>query len=97
MIRYKESLLNGVVAYKLLKYADKKEEYPEIDAFSTAVGEGFIDEYIRYEIIALKRPHFIHTLEKVDIQRIVQYMLVTHFEKIPEKYVIQTAKENTKS
>lgn len=89
MIRYKESLLNGVVAYKILKYSNKKEEYPEIDAFSTAVSEGFIDEYIQYEIIALKRPHFIHTLEKPDIQRIVQYMLVTHFEKIPEKYVMK--------
>lgn len=89
MIRYKENLLNGVIAYELMRLADKQVQYPEIEAFGIAVDEELIDQYIQYEIIVVKQPEFVHSLQISEIQSIVQYLLVTHFEKIPEKYVLK--------
>jgi len=89
MIRYKENLLNGVIAYELMRLTDKRIKYPEIDAFGIAVDQELIDEYIQYEIIVVKQPEFVHSLQVSDIQNIVQYLLVTHFEKLPEKYAVK--------
>lgn len=89
MIRYKENLLNGIIAYELMRLADKQVQYPEIEAFGIAVDEELIDQYIQYEIFGVKDPNFIHSLQSVDIQQIVQYLLLTHFEKLPEKYALK--------
>ena len=86
MIRYKESLLNGVIAYELMKYSDHKVHYPEMEAFGTAVGEGLTDEYIYYEIISLKNPYCMSELDKNALDRTVQYLLLAHFDKMPEKF-----------
>ncbi len=89
MIRYKESLLNGVIAYELMKYADPKVQYPEMEAFSVAIGESLADEYIYYEIISLKDPYCISSMSKDDLDQIVQYLLLAHFDKMPVKYAVK--------
>ncbi len=94
MIRYKESLLNGVIAYELMKYSDPKINYPELEAFSMAIGEGLTDEYINYEIIALKNPKLISAMSEEELDKTIQYILLAHFDKLPEKYALKDVDTN---